>query len=1542
MPVSPYYGQGGYVNRNYTRANSGSSYVPMMDCIKYSSSDTRGTTGNTPDDSPSNYFRSKYIIPEDGPASSYLAPKYTPASRSGYNLSRFRSTDNVPDSSSLLEDSRIKKSPSSSSVFTGNTAALRKTFNGQDVVTSTAPYTNSIPKYSDYSLSSPKDNKLTGYRLPEERKFAGKYGRESSYASQYLARINMSRDVRPKEIDTRDINTTEKPVNAKWQKTDPAKDNEGLISRNRQVVRLTIKREKNEQQDPFVIKNRTLNTIAQRLIEKYQVAEKKPEPSGYQPMKRRFYQDPPKDETLETKLTGRPPLPSSSAVSKTTSSDVPKDTPISKASPKKSTEAPEEIKTVPCSPEGEGEVGAATILQRATATAETKKELQSWEEVKDAIYAAVLHPDVDIESDEEMEKLIKGDAASPESSIKGKGTSEEDNASSDVGKGQAIVGQLKRFVKLQESVKCPNKKRSSVKDSRRSKKSRKSKDKNNKDIVDKAAEKDKGEERENTSLLTGDLVSGEARTDINTDTKEKLLQPPTTMDNEIYNKENKEKNDIDKTQSTRKKEETEISVKEKKITKLDEKTNTRDRSSLLSANLVLRSVASEDRENTKIKTQIKTDKTESEKTKSEIEVNSPKTQGYDTLPLKLKKKKGNSSLLSPDLVLNKKIPDDKVRKIKSICTTDQTEPENKEPQVEKGGQKSINDGMEQESIRDNKKEKSNENEEQAIEDEKEQTIIKVISKFDKKGKNSLLSDELVLKSVTSEEIKTTKEQTEAIKVKTKTLEGEGGEKNEAKDKEEQLRETLSTKIPQIKKKVKKQTAIEEDSLQEVPQLRVFSQAGAPSRSTPERQSTAQEKVSKSQELPHDLDVSSEVNKNLNSKTSTTNSAQTYDHQPKMTGVEIIKSILDKEAKAREAEESSARDKNEGITGGKSSSDVSVELGTSTISEAPYFTWRHKGEKAVTEECRKDITDTVKSPQEIYSTVCRSEDNEKIQREKTNEQVREKPQELKQEERDKTKKIPFTVKLPEQTPTNKSEEEKEISKTTKPSGIPRWKIEATAQVETHKLIELKQRQNETKDKTTMDKGADNKNKQTEITEDGQEKQEVISVKAKQEQILKHNEVKKEAEDSQDALLVKKAIKRPRQIAPPPAPEKPIGNELLKARNILKRPVKQNAITSPADNNKQDQANTTGVQAKKIWKKEVAHLVPPNQGNQFLQARNVLKKVVKVEKVENKEETVPEVIKPKKVLKKPVQTKEPDAETETTQETRGRPLRKQRPNRSRSGSSSSSDDGSTVRKKAEKPKRLMKPKPQGAEKTPTPSPKTSAPGSPKTRGSVEASTGVTETQDGNNVQKPSSTKDTAGSTGQDPKLSACQSADSGYGSSPSTPQPTPTVPEVKDEETCSITVPTTSHPPPSPSVTVPTTSHSPHHQSPHTSHPPTSHHPPNQSHVPPTSHHPPSVTVSTTVPQSVTSPTTSHHPPSVTVPTTSHCPPTTSHCPPPPVSPPTTITSPTTVTVPTTQSLPYRQHRAKRVLKAQRTLATSSWPVSSWDIEYKRTHNLSMVV
>ncbi|KAK8722969.1 hypothetical protein OTU49_011977 [Cherax quadricarinatus] len=1458
MPVSSFYGHSGYVNRPFTRSNS-SSYIPTLDSFKYSLADTR-SKGNSSEDNPANYFRSKYIIPEDVPASSYLAPAFTPTSRSGYQLTKITSTDNISQYKSLPEDNRIQKSTSTSSFLTGNTANIQKNFTTPEHMSAMALYTTSRPKYSDYSLNLPKTVTPVENKQPEERKFVGRCGNQSTYANMYLARVNKTKDVRPKEIDTRDINTTDKPKNANWFRADRGREDEGLISRNRQVVRLTIKREKNEPQDPFIVKNKTINTIAQRLIEKYKVNEKQ-DSYAYQPTRRRLHQDRLNDQTPAKKtLTGRPPC-----VPKSLDNVTLQDQQASKSSPEKIQENVQ-TRSVPNFPdEEEKDIDAATILHRATTTAKIKKELESWEEVKDAIYAAVLHPDVDIESDEEMEKLIKGDAGSSSSSTK-----EGENVANDVGKGQAIIGQLKRFVKQQESVKGLNRNKSSGKESSGSRRSRKSKEEKG-NIKEFGISNESGKTEVNLSVLTTKVVAEDSMSNIY-DSSGNNFPANDHLDKHKGMTENRE---TGKTQR-RETEKTEDKESVRDITKpplpisWTGRPAKQNKKSLLSADLVLATTNTSADKITKGKLLLPADRKELESKKhtgiiSSIHTVEDKMQ--EKSPWSTLNKRGTSSLLLPDLVLNNL----------TLTSKNEVKPPVKPVQTSSENKPSDNKVNEQELQKNNK--------------EKSEEILN--GKLFKKAQSLASSEDLnKVKGKENNINKSSMNQTENRKLEDKNVH------KTARDDEKDFTKCATGKeIHQTKNKFTMQTKVLERP-PETPQL-TLSQTCSKVHSTFLEHSSAEDKTS---EFPHfpSSDSFDEGNKRIPIKTPPNIAGQPYDQRLNLTAGETKKINSGKELGCAGTKEYLFCEKNGRISTGitkseisrvfpvsrenKEETDTKKETSEDVKANSPrqsclQVPWRehllntHDGDQVskkthqqerthldgqVQERTHHDgqvqerthldgqvqerthLDGQVQERTHLDGQVQerthhdgqvqeRTQHDGQVQerthhdgqvQERTyhNGRIQTKTKDNQQEDKEKTS-VRGTGILSE-TRTKKNEE-KGTLRYTKQSGIPTRINEGIhqAQEEARKKIALKE-ESEFKEKSNLEKETkETKEKHESKIEKEREEQEKNKLKIgiemeervprcektadineiqesktmRDERGDKKTEIKQDTVTLTDISMAKRAIKRPRQIVPPSLPQKVISNELLNARNILKRPVKQNLIT-PVGTTKQDVINGTIVTTAGniILKQEISRLVPQNQGNQFLQARNVLKKpVIKPteEKIGRIEERIPE-IKIRKFVKKVGESSQVDKNI--VEEPPGHTIRKQRVPRSRS-SSSSSDEDLTNRKKEGRPKRLMKPRPTTGEKSP--SPKTLS--SLKTKDPEVSCVLQKEDQVSGHQQELLSTKEGSGSVDQEQKLTACQSADSGYGSCPSTPQPTPTVPadsgygsspsiqpQVQDEDICTV--------------------------------------------------------------------------------------------------------------------------------------------------------------
>ncbi|KAK4294910.1 hypothetical protein Pmani_032501 [Petrolisthes manimaculis] len=1528
MHSSPYLSHSGYGQRTYGRSNSSGGGYGFGDS-------TLGSYNNT-SDGLSSYYRSKYIIPEDGPAKSFLAPRYTPSSvATGYQLNRYKSSDNVPDSS-YLSDYKLKKSTSATSFLPSNTHSLLKNYNSGETTSRQLPISQLRSRYID-NLHSPTDtSKPFMNKKLDDRKFAGKYGGggESTYASAYLTRINKGRDSKPREIDTRDINVTEKPKNPKWLTTDRRRDDEGgTISRNRQVVRLTIKREKVEPEDPFTIRNKTLQTMAQRLIDKYQVPVKK----QYEPetlVKRRLpYQrlPSPKDEKpliLPLTKISRTPNPVSSAAASTTTAAaaVPEiavpvlqtrpATQITPKDPPLALQSPQRLKTTTSAEEKDDD--AALVLQRATATAETKDKLESWQEVKDAIYAAVLHPDVDIESDEEIDKLMKGgEKSSPEGSKKDKDTKREaesrrgdgdddedveeregkreekggggggeegrrgETSDSLKGKGKAIVGQLKKFVRQQESTNRSRKKRSKKRSSRGSRGSR------------------KGDGEEKSSGMAKDNLVGKTsdKDGVVVETEKPLIPPPSTS-----------------TSTT--------NTSDRLVEERCEKKNT-------------------DRVKDSSLTQDPDDKT---MTKEEAKV-SVADKGKNAV------KEKKDSLLSPDIVM------------KTV---------KKKPKVTK----TIKDGVGEEAGDTTDKDKESQ-----------------ASKYtNRKDSRSLLSADLVLDNLALGNESRDGEESNA---KGKEAEASGEKLPQAgkfektpaglpEGKKDQSSDTQSTKIPKIKWKLKKTTTTTtttEDEKETTSETLQKQSGGFPDGPPPSllpissSSSPTLSQSSISPPLPSTTSAPSLFSSTFATGEKQTNSKQKDEHQ---TGANTTWDKQQTDVKSVNEEqtgiipEGKMKDVNKDTVGWRRQAGINKlqpladpdnNNKTSSVAAKPSSIPRKTEESA-----KMNVGAPWRIKKEDKATTLKEKDEgerEYYTRKPLQETDTTKPQ-VKDDDDNKNKEFytrtPVDNKLikpklnsssvPDEDNSNKEEKVPEKK-------IPAWKISRKAIQEksatqpttttttykdkvSNRTLEKEQKTATPSDRTEADNRTDSKTDTTTTTttttttssgegeerggggveekdvrndevsklrgdREGQNKVTIKDLKGKGREDSNEGEAKRDKlglPPRPDTTPVKKALKRPRQVVPPPAPKEDATNELLKARSILKRPNKQSisakketgGATGAPDQSSSGETTTTTTTVP--WRKPVAPLVPSNQGEQIQGARNILKPPVKPkadskpaeqeddkvldskaklsakkderkqderenekvkktesskpaeESVEEKQEATPKV---KKLGVKKSATGVPSESPVTAAgkepmklEPRGRPLRKQvlspssaaARTRSISSSSSSSssffssssdsEDGyeanSTVRKKVEKPRRPLKARAAAGVtgKAAPQSPKSSSSSSllggslykkkitDTTTSPVPTTTAktatlakttkpsVAENAKQNNkdatTAKEDEKKDTElstgvvlprqeaeeGGAGGEVRAAASQSADSGYGSCPSTPQPTHTAPDPKEEQ------------------------------------------------------------------------------------------------------------------------------------------------------------------
>lgn len=346
-------------------------------------------------------------------------------------------------------------SPAKNAFLSGNTAALAKTFAESS-------------RAKDNSTSVKKYNRNTAYSYG--RKDGNDMNSDTSSKSKISGSSNDEKvqntdtysqpDKKPKPIYVNKINLSDK-VSLYSSASDT--NEEDKLTRNRQVVRLTIKREKDKDKNRFP--DNSVKTIAQKLFEKYTLPEKaKEDPYAHVPKsKLALHVNAAKQEPR--KIYDKPPnlpLPPSAK------SLLPKESSEALARPviKNEDDGNEGDDELSGDDESESDKDVATkCFARATMDDTINKELKDLESVKDAIVAAILHPAVDIESDEEIKQLInsesnEGSRTNSKKKKKSKEVKKIDphllakrrTSDAEIG-GEMIVDKLKRYVKNQESLK---------------------------------------------------------------------------------------------------------------------------------------------------------------------------------------------------------------------------------------------------------------------------------------------------------------------------------------------------------------------------------------------------------------------------------------------------------------------------------------------------------------------------------------------------------------------------------------------------------------------------------------------------------------------------------------------------------------------------------------------------------------------------------------------------------------------------------------------------------------------------------------------------------------------------------------------------------------------------------------------------------------------------------------------------------------------------------------------------------------------------------
>ena len=424
--------------------------------------------------------------------------------------------------------------------LSGNTASLRKAFGDRehnsggsdksDVSAGLPGLSSGLSNYRTAAIVGRRFNVLDDGKKPlasTEKKPATTI---SSYlpppamgynrgvnTSSYMSKFGLFDDPpKPKEIDSTKINYTSRPpprpptTNSSVDQGDIKRNDAGTISRNRQVVRLTIKRNRLEEKDPHEVKRNSIKTVAQKLLDKYTISETKKPTSNdklcYGPRDRHYNSSSQSEKHNSKNNTGNCTTANPNSVvsahiaGETSKEDETSDSSDVSSSSDTSDSDSDDVDNTYVkqqihqhnhstnSKRGLSKTGAELedsliVFSRASENAAQKADLESAQEVKDIILAASLHPDIDIESDEEIRQLIDADSGeslpnTPDISVS-RGNWEKNLASSgrkinpvecittkhrklidlSLNDGTLIVDKLKRFVKKQESIKKASVKR---------------------------------------------------------------------------------------------------------------------------------------------------------------------------------------------------------------------------------------------------------------------------------------------------------------------------------------------------------------------------------------------------------------------------------------------------------------------------------------------------------------------------------------------------------------------------------------------------------------------------------------------------------------------------------------------------------------------------------------------------------------------------------------------------------------------------------------------------------------------------------------------------------------------------------------------------------------------------------------------------------------------------------------------------------------------------------------------------------------------------
>ncbi|KAF2363803.1 Protein kinase domain [Trinorchestia longiramus] len=450
-----------YTSYNYSNYTGGRPYTGSKTYTPFSQSSPYGSSST-----------SNYSLAPSSTTSFYpykLGSQSSGSSSSPYGLKSSTSSTVLSNYDAATSPTRRKVS-AVPSFLSGNTASLRKAFGHTEAYTEEEPSSYRSRKLnSDAEKSYPE----TVYRPPKHF--------NKAISSPSDSKSNFDGPPKLKEIISTDINLS-KPPQAPTTHVDVQGKEHGTISRNRPVVRLTIKRNCDEKRDVNEVKKNSIKTVAQKLLDKYTITDKKPNPKSlhYGPKDRLFHSF----STDSDEVKPKPDLGEAAARVSSESLSVKGQGQQKDGASASSHISPSNNDQKNCysgvrklsKPGAELEDGVI-VFCRATEHAAQNADLESAQDVKDIIVAAAFHPDVDIESDEEIKQLIEADSSE---SFPDTPTIEDDDtekisgrtinpvesiakrrasADTSLSDGSIIVDKLKRFVKQQVSIKKASVKR---------------------------------------------------------------------------------------------------------------------------------------------------------------------------------------------------------------------------------------------------------------------------------------------------------------------------------------------------------------------------------------------------------------------------------------------------------------------------------------------------------------------------------------------------------------------------------------------------------------------------------------------------------------------------------------------------------------------------------------------------------------------------------------------------------------------------------------------------------------------------------------------------------------------------------------------------------------------------------------------------------------------------------------------------------------------------------------------------------------------------